>query len=384
MAGNSSSMKLENAMQIVENVPLANPYRDLARYEADFIEVTRRVIHSGSYIGGPEVVKFEGNLAASVGTPASAGLGSGTDALIFAMQAAGIGPGDEVIAPSHTAGPSIAAIHALKATPVFVDVDADTACIGATLVEAAVSPRTKAILAVHLYGHPAQLDQLLPLAQKHGLSLIEDCAQAQGATFAGRPVGSFGAFGCFSFYPTKNLGALGDGGAVTGTEQGIDLVRKLRTYGWSTPQYAELQFGRCSRLDELQAGFLNVRLSGLVDDVNARRRVAQIYREGMSGLPIDLPVEKANCQHAYHLFVIKSDHRDELQRHLAGANIMTGLHYPFPTHLQPGLAANARIGSSLAVTEKLQKTILSLPMFSTMSDAEIAKVIDGVRRFFGS
>jgi dTDP-4-amino-4,6-dideoxygalactose transaminase len=161
-------------------------------------------------------------------------------------------------------------------------------------------------------------------------------------------------------------------------------VRKLRTYGWSTPQYAELPFGRCSRLDELQAAYLNVRLPGLAADVDARRRIARIYRERMSGLPIDLPVEQPGCRHAYHLFVIKSDRRDALKSHLADAGVMTGLHYPFPAHRQPGLATNARIGSSLNVTDRLQASILSLPMFATMSDAEVERVVDAVTGFFRS
>ena len=369
-------------MEAVDTIPLANPRRDLARHEAELLEATRRVINSGNYIGGPEVEKFESSLAMSVGTAAAAGLGSGTDSLIFALQAAGISRGDEVIVPSHTAGPSVAAIHALSATPVFVDVEYETACIDPALVAAAIGSRTKAILAVHLYGHPAQLDELARLASGHGVALIEDCAQAQGAMFSDKSVGSIGAFGCFSFYPTKNLGALGDGGAVTGPRAGVDLVRKLRTYGWTTPQYSELPFGRCSRLDELQAAYLNVRLGGLAQDVASRRRVAQIYRERMSGLPIELPTERSGCRHAYHLFVIKSDGRDALKKHLAEAGIMTGLHYPFPAHLQPGLSANARVGSRLDVTLQLQQRILSLPMFATMSDDEIGRVVDVVRGYF--
>jgi dTDP-4-amino-4,6-dideoxygalactose transaminase len=363
-------------------VPLANPRRDLARHEADLIEVTRRVISSGSYIGGREVDSFEKAMAVSAGADASVGLGSGTDALIFALQALGIGRGDEVIVPSHTAGPSVAAIHALYATPVFVDVEYDTACIDAALVAVAIGPKTKAILAVHLYGHPAQLDELVRLAAGHGIALIEDCAQAQGAYFADRPVGSFGRFGCFSFYPTKNLGALGDGGAVTGSREGVDLVRKLCVYGWTTPQFAEIPYGRCSRLDELQAGYLNIRMKGLSADVDARRRVARSYQELLTGSPVELPVERTGSSHAYHLFVIKSDKRDGLKEHLRKAGLMTGLHYPFPAHVQPGLSANTRIAGSLDVTLRLQERILSLPMFATISDAEIGRVADAVRSFF--
>jgi dTDP-4-amino-4,6-dideoxygalactose transaminase len=369
-------------MENLDPVPLANPRRDLARFEADMIDMTRRVINSGTYIGGEEVDKFEKAMAQSIGVNASVGLGSGTDSLIFALQAACVGRGDEVIVPSHTAGPSVAAIHAVFATPVFVDVEYDTACIDASLVTGAIGPRTKAILAVHLYGHPAQLDELARVADRHALALIEDCAQAQGAYFAGKPVGSFGTFGCFSFYPTKNLGAIGDGGAVTGSRDGIGLIRKLRVYGWSTPQFSEIPYGRCSRLDELQAGYLNIRFKGLQADVDARRRIARSYQGLLSGQPIELPVERPNCQHAYHLFVIKSEKRDALKEHLGKAGIMTGLHYPFPAHLQPGLATNARIEGSLDVTLRLQKEILSLPMFATMSHDEIGRVADAVVSYF--
>ena len=365
-----------------EIVPLANPRRDLTRYEADMIEMTRRVIQSGNYIGGPEVDRFEKTMAEATGVEASVGLGSGTDALIFALQAAGVGQGDEVIVPSHTAGPSVASIHARLATPVFVDVERDTACIDPAAVANAIGPKTRAILAVHLYGHPAQLDQLTELAASRGIVLIEDCAQAQGAYFAGKPVGSFGKFGCFSFYPTKNLGAIGDGGAVTGALGDVDLIRKLRVYGWATPQFSELPYGRCSRFDALQAGYLNVKMVGLGEDVDARRRIAQSYRELLADLPIELPVERANCRHAYHLFVIKSDRRDALKEHLQKARVMTGLHYPFPAHVQPGLSINSRIAGTLDVTLELQNRILSLPMFATMSDDEVARVGDAIRSFF--
>jgi len=371
-------------METLPPIPLADPRRDLARYEADLIETTRRVIHSGSYVGGPELTGFEQAMARSTGVDAAVGVGSGTDALIFALQATGIGRGDEVIVPSHTAGPSVAAIHALYATPVFVDVDYDTACIDAALVAPAIGPKTKAILAVHLYGHPAQLDELVRLSDAHGIALIEDCAQAQGSSFADKPVGSFGRFGCFSFYPTKNLGAIGDGGAVTGARDGVELVRKLRVYGWTTPQFAEISHGRCSRLDELQAGYLNVRMNGLQADVQARRKAARIYQAALADVPVELPVERSGARHAFHLFVIKSEKRDALRQHMAKAGIGTALHYPFPAHLQPGLAEGARIEGSLKATLRLQQRIVSLPMFATISDAEIGRVADAIRSYFRS
>ncbi|WP_176538859.1 DegT/DnrJ/EryC1/StrS family aminotransferase [Rhizobium sp. J15] len=364
-------------------VGLADPRRDLARFEDQLVEAARRVIASGFYINGTEVRFFEETMGRALGLESPVvGVGSGTDALIMALLAAGIGSGDEVIVPSHTAGPSVAAIRAVLATPVFVDVEADTACVDPDCVAQAVSPRTKAILAVHLYGHPADMDRLKPIAKRHDLVLIEDCAQAQGALLHDRPVGSIGDLGCFSFYPTKNLGAIGDGGAVSGSKERLKIVRKLRTYGWSEPQYSDLALGRCSRLDEIQAAFLNVKFSTLDTDVKSRRRIAEIYKNRLSDLPIELPVERPGAYHAYHLFVVKTASRDPLREYLSRAGIMTGLHYPFPVHVQPGLSQGARTAGSLVVTLDLQAKILSLPLFVTMTDAEIERVVTSVQDFF--
>jgi dTDP-4-amino-4,6-dideoxygalactose transaminase len=367
----------------VKTVPLADPRRDMAMLKAQLIEAAGRVIDSGYYINGSEVKAFEASLAEALAQPHPVvGVGSGTDALIMALLSLGVGPGDEVVVPSHTAGPSVAAINAVRATPVFADVEADTACLDPAAVEAAISARTKAILAVHLYGHPADLDRLLPMAQARGIALIEDCAQAQGAFLHERAIGSIGDLGCFSFYPTKNLGAIGDGGAVSGRNDLLDKVRKLRTYGWSKPQYSDLALGRCSRLDEIQAAFLNIKLPHLAEAVDARRRISGHYRAELQGLPLTLPVERPGARHAYHLFVVQTDARDKLAAHLSERGVATGLHYPFPVHVQPGLAEGARVSGSLHVTETLQKTILSLPIFASMTDAEISQVTDAVRDFY--
>ncbi|WP_222276430.1 DegT/DnrJ/EryC1/StrS family aminotransferase [Rhizobium leguminosarum] len=364
-------------------VGLADPKRDLARFEDQLVDAARRVIASGFYINGDEVRSFEEAMGRALQLESPVvGVGSGTDALILALLTAGIGLGDEVIVPSHTAGPSVAAIRAVLATPVFVDVEADIACLDPNCVAEAISSKTKAILAIHLYGHPADMDRLKPIATHHGLVLIEDCAQAQGALLHDRPVGSIGDLGCFSFYPTKNLGAIGDGGAVSGGAERLKVVRKLRTYGWSEPQYSDLPLGRCSRLDEMQAAFLNVKLPLLDADIKSRRRIAEIYRDRLAGLPIELPAERPGAYHAYHLFVIKTDFRDQLREHLSKAGIMTGLHYPFPVHVQPGLSEGTRTAGHLAVTLDLQAKILSLPLFVTMTDAELDKVVGAVQDFF--
>jgi dTDP-4-amino-4,6-dideoxygalactose transaminase len=340
-----------------------------------------RVIDSGHFILGPEVERFERTLAESMGVLDAIGVASGTDALVLALLGAQVKPGDEVITVSHTAGPTVAAIHTVGAIPVLVEVDESTYCIDPAKVRSALGPRTKAIIAVHLYGHFADIDALRAAAP--GIAIIEDCAQAQGASCRGRPVGSLGDASCFSFYPTKNLGAIGDGGAVASKDEALmDRVRKLRTYGWTKPQYSELEYGRCSRLDEIQAALLSVKIKTLPDNIRRRRAIAYRYRDGLRNLPLTLPTETPGTTHAYHLYVVRSDRRDALQSHLTSCEIGTGRHYPYPIHVQPGLVVNARIPEPLTVTEKIGSEILSLPMFATMTDAQADRVIAAVRSFF--
>jgi dTDP-4-amino-4,6-dideoxygalactose transaminase len=285
---------------------------------------------------------------------------------------------------SHTAGPTVAAIAALGATPVLVDVEADTFCLDPDRLEAAFGPRTKAVLVVHLYGHPADMERIAVIAQAKNVPVIEDCAQAQEALYRNGLVGSFGVMSCFSFYPTKNLGAIGDGGAVLSRDAAlIERLRQLRTYGWTRPQYAEVAGGRCSRLDEMQAAILNVKLARLTELVERRRALAARYTQALRDLPLMLPVEHADCRHAYHLYVVRSDRRDALMQALDAAGIGTGLHYPHPVHRQPAFAAVARITKPLAVTERLQGEILSLPLFPSMTGEQQNRVIEAVRAFFG-
>jgi dTDP-4-amino-4,6-dideoxygalactose transaminase len=363
------------------DIPMADPRADNVALRREILDAIGALIDSGQYILGDEVRRFEQEIAAQVGVEAAVGVGSGTDALVLAMLAAGVGPGDEVIVPSHTAGPSIAAINVVGAVPVFADISRDTYCIDPEKVTACIGPRSKAILAVHLYGHPADLTALRDIARSNGMKLIEDCAQAHGSVYLDRPVGSWGDFGCFSFYPTKNLGALGDGGAITTNEERAALVRKLRTYGWSVPQFSEIAGGRCSRLDELQAAILRVKLAEFDKAIAARRRIAQIYMNELKGLPLALPLEQAGSSHTYHLFVVQSQQRDALRAFLQQHGIATGIHYPYPGHVQPGLAANARIPMPLEVTEAVAPLILSLPLFPQMTDAQIERVVSAVRDF---
>jgi dTDP-4-amino-4,6-dideoxygalactose transaminase len=365
-------------------VPLANPALDNAPDRERILTAVARVIDDGAYILGPQVAEFEGQMAKRYGVAGAIGVGSGTDALILALKSLGVGRGDEVVTVSHTAGPTVAAICALDATPVLVDIDEETYCIDPGTLEAACGEKTKAILVVHLYGHPADMDKICAFANSRHIPVIEDCAQAQEATSGGRFVGSIGLLSCFSFYPTKNLGAIGDGGLVMAqTPEVVERVRQLRTYGWTKPQYAAISGGRCSRLDEMQAAILNVKLAGLDESVTKRRLIAARYAKGLSGLPLTLPSERADCRHAYHIYVIRSDWRDALADYLSAAGISTGRHYPYPVHNQPAFQQISRVPGALTVTERIQGEILSLPMFPSLSLDQQDRVIGTIRAFFG-
>jgi dTDP-4-amino-4,6-dideoxygalactose transaminase len=367
-----------------ERVPLADPRADLAPLRTEILDAIARVVDSGGYILGQEVATFEQQLAQRVGASGAVGVGSGTDALVLALLAVGVLPGDEVITVSHTAGPTVAAICMIGAIPVLVDVDPVTYCLDPATLGPAFSSRTKAVIPVHLYGHPADLGSIKAFAGQHGIAIVEDCAQAQEAAIEGRPVGGLGDVGCFSFYPTKNLGAIGDGGLVTAANaELVERLRRLRTYGWSKPQFADIVGGRCSRLDELQAAVLNVKLEHLAADVAHRRAIARRYDEAFSDLPLVPPVERAGYRHAYHLYVIRSESRDALAQHLDRAGVATGVHYPYPVHVQPGLATQCRVPQPLHVTETISREILTLPLYPSMSSEKELQVIDAVRSFFG-
>ncbi len=365
-------------------IPFANPASDHA---GDFDQITQavaEVLKGGHYILGPAVAEFEAAMAGRIGVPATIGVASGTDALVLSLQTLGIGPGDEVITVSHTAGPTVAAICMRGATPVLIDVEPNTYCLDPNKLEVALSPKTKAIIAVHLYGHPADLDKICALANRHKIAVVEDCAQAMGALNRGQPVGGIGDFSCFSFYPTKNLGAIGDGGLVAGRNSELMLrLRQLREYGWTKRQYAELPGGRASRLDEIQAAILLVKLRSFDEAINKRRAIALRYSEAFRDLPVSVPIERKECRHAFQLYVIRSNRRDRLAAQLNKSGIATGLHYPYPVHVQPGFAKTSRIPEPLAVTEKIANEILTLPLFPSMTADQQARVIEAVRGFYG-
>lgn len=367
-----------------EQVPLANPRAEVERLRAQIDAAIARVLDSGHYILGPEVRALEDAVAKRTGAAGAVGVGTGTDALAIALLGAGVGAGEEVIAPSHTAGPTVAAIRMVGGIPVLAEVDGADYCITPEAVASAIGPRTRAVIAVHLYGHPARIAEIKALAEPRGIAVIEDCAQAQGSRIGGREVGAIGDLGCFSFYPTKNLGAIGDGGAVTASTQALlERVRKLRTYGWTKSQYAEIENGRCSRLDEVQAAILSAKLVHIDWAIEARRAIAARYAAGFAGLPLTLPTERDGTRHTYHLYVVRTPRRDGLAEHLAGKGVMTGRHYPFAVHQQPGLVAKARIPEPLTGTEQIVREILSLPMYADMPAAQVDRVITGVQSFFG-
>ena len=291
-----------------------------------------RAVQSGWYILGPEVEAFETEFAAYHGVRHAVAVANGTDAIELALRAAGIGAGDEVITVAHTAVPTVCAIERAGAVPVLVDIDPATYTIDPAAAEAAITPQTKAIIPVHLYGHPAHLDTLCAVAQGHRLLLIEDCAQAHGARYRRQLVGTYGDMGTFSFYPTKNLGALGDGGAVITNDDGLaSKLRRLRNYG-QTVRYQHEERGINSRLDEIQAAILRVKLNYLEDHNRERRVLAELYGKGLQG--VSIPQVGADCEPVFHLYVVRVSERDQLMASLKSDGIGTLIHYPIPIHLQ--------------------------------------------------
>jgi dTDP-4-amino-4,6-dideoxygalactose transaminase len=308
-------------------------------------------------------------------------VGSGTEALHLALRACDVGPGDEVVTVSHTAVATVAAIELCRAVPVLVDIDSRSFTLDPAKLEAAITPRAKAVIPVHLYGQSADLQPILDVARKHRIRVIEDCAQSHGAMYRGRYTGSWGDMACFSFYPTKNLGAIGDGGLViTDDPQLAENARLLREYGWRE-RYVSDVAGWNTRLDELQAAILRVKLRTLDADNSRRRQLAALYSELLAPAPVTVPQEMSYGQHVYHLYVVQSVQRDALQAFLKERGVGTLIHYPVPIHLQP--AYRGRLGDvgSFPETEHAAREILSLPMFPELSESEVRQVAKVVREF---
>lgn len=342
-----------------------------------------RVIDSSTFILGNELSAFEKEYATFCNAEFCAGTASGMDALVLALESLGINAGDEVLVPAHTFIATLLAVSRLGATPVPVDVDALTMNMDPELLEKALTKKTKAIIPVHLYGQACEMDKIMAFSKKHGLKVLEDNAQAHGATYKGKKTGSLGDAAAHSFYPGKNLGALGDGGAVTCQDPILDQnLRKLRNYG-SEIKYHHEQKGTNSRLDELQAAFLRVKLKRLADSNKKRQQIAGHYLKELGRIgDLILPHTAKDCGHVYHLFVIRTKKRDSLQKHLAGAGIGTLIHYPIPCHLQKAFPELHHLKGTLPVTELISETCLSIPCHEALTESQHDHIIHSIKKFF--
>jgi len=354
------------------------PYFDyrpeLRRLRAELDAAWARVLDSGQLVLGPEVEAFERELAGWLGAAHAVGTNSGTDALILALRALGIGPGDEVLTVANAGVPPVAAVRAVGAVPRFVDVDPRGLLLDPARLEAAWTPRVRCVLPVHLYGAPAPLEAILAFARARGLRVVEDCAQAHGTTYRGRAVGTFGDVGCFSFYPTKNLGAYGDGGAcVTGDDGLAQALRMLRMYGFRGDRHAHVE-GVNSRLDELQAALLRVKLRHLDAAVRERRALAARYRRALGESPYAPAEGPAEGEAAPHLFVVRARDRARAQAALARAEIGCAVHYPEPVHCMEAYRFLGVARGALPVTERACDEVLSLPLYVGLAEEEVDRV----------
>lgn len=338
-------------------------------------------LESGHFILGPQVVKFEESIAAYLGVQHAVGLASGTDALVIALRALNIGEGDEVIIPAYTFFATAGTVMSVGAKPVIVDVDPQSYEVDITKIEAAITPKTKAIIPVHLYGHPAEMDPIMEIAHKHGLKVIEDNAQGFGAEYLGKKTGSFGDIGCLSFFPTKNLGAYGDGGAVVTNDPALaEQMRMLRAHGWKKKYYSEM-VGYNSRLDAMQAAILQAKFPYLDAWNEKRRELSNRYTEHLAPLGVVTPVEREWAKHVYHLYIIRSEKRDELQAFLKQKGIASEVYYPLPPHLSVPCRKFGYKEGDFPHAEKAAKETLALPLYPELSLEQQDEVIAAMKEF---
>ncbi|HEX6971965.1 MAG TPA: DegT/DnrJ/EryC1/StrS family aminotransferase [Limnochordia bacterium] len=363
---------------------MAIPAFDLTRQWAAIGGAVKEAVAAcmakGQFVLGEEVEALEQEIAALCGVRYGVGVASGSDALHLSLLALEIGRGDEVITTPFTFFATAGAISRTGARPVFVDIDPKTFNLDPQGIEAALTPRTRAIIPVHLYGLPAEMGPITAVARAHGLYVIEDAAQAIAATYRGRPVGSFGDLACFSFYPTKNLGAFGDGGMVVTDDPALaERLRMLRVHG-SRRRYYHERLGYNSRLDELQAAILRVKLRYLDAWTDRRRELASRYAEALDGV-VETPIEPAECRHVYHQYTVQSDARDELAAHLKALGVGTSIYYPCPLHLQAVYRPLGYAAGDFPAAEAASRRVLSLPMFPELTDDEVAQIAAHVRAF---
>lgn len=365
-------------------IPLVDLRRQYAPLLADLQAAACQVLSDCDFIGGKAVRMFEAEFAAVLGVAASVGVANATSGLHAVLHALGLGPGDEVIVPVHTAIATAEAVTMAGAQVVFADIEPDTCTLDPDDVARCITPRTRALIPVHLYGHAADLDRLLPLAHAHDLYLVEDCAQAVGAHLHGQALGSFGEAGVYSFFPSKNLGGFGDGGAVIARDP--ELLKQVRMYSnhGREDKYRHDFEGANSRLDTLQAALLRVNLPHLTAWNAARRVIAEQYRQRLGHLPwLRLPVERPGAEHIHHVYVVHTARREALAAHLHEQGVQTGLHYPIALHRQPAYARLNLEPGSLPVAEEVCASCLSLPMFPDLTPTEVDRVCDAVEAFHG-
>ncbi len=373
-------------MQPVMQVPLLDLDAQYAPIRDAVVEAITRVVDTRRFILGPEVEAFEAEAAAYLGAPHAIGVSSGTDALLVAMMALELGPGDEVIVPTYSFFATAGCVSRVGATPVLVDVEPVTCNIDVDAVRRAITPRTRAIVPVHLYGQAAEMTPLMALAREHGLEVIEDAAQAIGATYEGRALGTFGRFGCFSFYPSKNLGAAGDAGLVTvNDDEAAARVRLLRVHGAERTYHHE-KVGGNFRMAAIQAAVLRVKLRHLEAWTEARRRNADRYRDLFAAIapsaPVRLPVEAAGRRHIYNQFVVRAARRDALRDHLRAHGVGCEIYYPVPFHLQPCFASLGVPEGALPESERAAAETLALPIYSELTEAQQRHVVETIAAFY--
>jgi dTDP-4-amino-4,6-dideoxygalactose transaminase len=364
-----------------KDILVGNPGAQYLVYKDEINAAIKKVLESGWYILGNAVKQFEESFAQFVGVKYCIGVANGTDAVALALRAGGVKPGDEVITVSHSAVATVAAIEQIGAVPVFCDIEPVTRGLDPERLQDLISKKTKAVVPVHIYGQPTQIEKIIKIAKEFNLLVVEDCAQAHGAKVNGKTVGSFGDLAAFSFYPTKNLGAIGDGGAVVANSQEFAKnVDMLRQYGWKTRYISEIA-GVNSRLDELQAAVLSVKLKYLELDNQRRRDIASIYTEALKGSTIQAPPLVDGTTHAMHLYVVETSKRDELREFLQSKGIQAALHYPQAIHQQVAYQGRVRGGDKLQCTDALYKRILTLPLYPELTEEEVDRVTNALVKY---